>query len=200
MLDAPLQRLLAAPLDRMAAVLQRYGIGPNTATFAGFVFGLLAAAAVGATFYVLALVFLTLNRLADLLDGALARRTNATALGAFLDISLSYIVFGIVAFAFVLSRQQNGLAGTFLILGFLADAVTAMGVRAFQVPPLPRRGPLPRSLIITEQTETYLLFAIMMLAPWSFGFLPFLYGVLCFITAGARIAAATAFMDPTAKP
>jgi phosphatidylglycerophosphate synthase len=200
MLDAPLQRLLSEPTDRMAAMLQRAGIGPNTITFVGFVFGLLAAAATGGALYIAGLVFLTLHRIADLLDGAVARRTNATALGAFLDLSLGYIIFGIVAFAFVLARQQNGLAGTFLILGLLADAVTAMGVRAFSVPPLPKRGPLPRSLIITGPTATYILFVIMMLAPWSFGFLPYLYGVLCFVSAGARIAAATAFMDPSARP
>jgi phosphatidylglycerophosphate synthase len=199
MLDAAVHRLLASPLDRLAASFQRAGIGPNTITFFGFVFGLMAAAAVGAALYLLALFFLTLNRLADLLDGALARRANATALGAFLDVSLGYIVYGIVAFAFVLSRQQYGLAGTFLILGLLADGVTAMGVRAFQVPALPKTGSLPRSLVITEQTETYILFVVVLLVPWTFAFLPFLYGVLCFITAGARLAAATAYMDPTAK-
>jgi phosphatidylglycerophosphate synthase len=200
MLDAALQRLLSGPVDRLAAMLQRAGIGPNSITLVGFVFGLLAAGATGATLYLVALIFLTLHRVADLLDGAVARRSNASALGAFLDLSLGYIIFGIVAFAFVLARQQNGLAGTFLILGLLADAVTAMGVRAFAVPSLPKRGPLPRSLIITGPTASYILFVIMMLVPWSFGFLPYFYGVLCFITAGARIAAATAFMDPAAKP
>jgi hypothetical protein len=74
-----------------------------------------------------------------------------------------------------------------------------MGVRALQVSSR-QGGLLPRFLIITEQTETYLLFAVLMMVPWTFAFLPFLYGILCFITAGARVAAATASMEPTAKP
>ena len=200
MLDAPIRRAIAGPLDRAAAAVQRAGFGPNAVTFTGFLFGVLAIACVGLTFFLPGLIFLALNRFADLIDGALARRTRQTALGGFLDVSLGYIIYGGVAFAFVLARQQNGLAGTFLILGLMADAVTALSARVYGVPTPHEGGPIPRSLIIAEQTETFFIFALMLLVPWSFGFLPYVYGVLCFVTAGARIAGATASLGPTAKP
>jgi phosphatidylglycerophosphate synthase len=198
MLDATVRRSLAAPLDRAAAALHRAGLGPNSVTFAAFMCGLLAIAFTGLSFYLAALVFLFLFRAFDLIDGALARRTRITPLGGFLDLSLGYLIWGGVAFAFVLSRQQNGLAGTFLILALMADAVTCIAARLFSVLP-EKGGPIPRSLIISGQTESFIVFAVMMLVPWSFGFLPYLYGVLCFITAGARIASATAVLEPPAN-
>jgi len=199
MLDAPVRRLLAAPLDRAAGTLLRAGLGPNAVTFASFLCGLLAIAFTGLSFYLAALVFLALHRFLDLVDGAVARRTRITPLGGFLDVSLGYIVWGGLAFAFVLSRQQNGLAGTFLILGLMADAVTCIAGRLFAVMPSERGAPIPRTLLISGQTETFIVFAIMMLVPWTFGFLPYVYGVLCFITAGARIASATAVLEPPAR-
>jgi phosphatidylglycerophosphate synthase len=199
MLDELVRKLFESPLIRLAGVLQRLGVGANTVTVIGFIWGLFAIATVAGGYFVLGLIFLTANRLADLLDGVLARRTRPTAFGGFLDMTLGYTIHSGLAFAFVMARQQNGLAGTFLILGLFADAVTALGARAYGVPVVRDEGPVPRTLILVGQTQTYILYAIMLLAPWTFGMLPYLFGVLCFVTAGARIAAAFASPGTAAR-
>src|SRR5262245_63107058 len=58
--------------------------------------GLAAALAVAAGQFYLALALLIANRLADGLDGPIARATRPTDRGAFLDIALDFLVYAAV--------------------------------------------------------------------------------------------------------
>ncbi|MFA0698669.1 CDP-alcohol phosphatidyltransferase family protein, partial [Vibrio sp. 10N.222.49.C9] len=56
----------------------------------------------------------------DGLDGALARRQGITDAGGFLDISLDFLFYSMVPFAFVLANPEaNAIAGAFLIFSFI---------------------------------------------------------------------------------
>ena len=196
MLDGPARRVFAAPLNGVAASLERSGISPNMVTIAGFIFGAMAVVFVTGSLYFAGLIFFVLSRCCDAIDGVLARRVGETRLGGFFDATLSYIIYGGLAFAFVLTRQQYGLASSFFILGVLLIAVTDLATKQYRVPPA-ADGSLASSLILCGQTETFIFLALTLAAPWSFAFLPFLFGALCFVTAGARIAAAVSTLGDT---
>ena len=103
MIDAkllPLQRrLLAGPARLMVA----RGIGADEISIAGFCLGLLILPALWLGQYHTALVILALNRLADGLDGAVARQVGPTDRGAFLDICLDFLFYALLPLGFALA-------------------------------------------------------------------------------------------------
>ena len=101
MLDRVCRRALDAPLGRMAAVLDRPGITPDRITVFGLVVGLAGALFAGLASWPFALTLWLLSRLADGLDGPLARRRSkqagdktSTDAGGFLDIAADFVVYG----------------------------------------------------------------------------------------------------------
>ena len=197
MLDAPIRRVMATPLNAAAGTLQRVGLGANFVTITGFVLGLIAVGAIASEEYLVGLVFLLLNRIADGLDGALARRTRETPLGGFLDATLGVAVSLGVAFAFAIARQQNGLAAAFLMLGLTLVAVTNLAARAFGSPATGAGSEQP--LLLCEQSETFIFFVLMSLIPWAFALFAYAYGALCFISAVIGLAVAASSLSNTAK-
>jgi len=103
MIDArllPLQRrLLARPARWLAA----RGVGADNVTLAGFALGLAVVPALAPGLPGVALVFLALNRVADGLDGAVAREAGPTDRGAFLDIALDFLFYALVPLGFALA-------------------------------------------------------------------------------------------------
>lgn len=95
MFDAPLRQVLAAPLDRVAAAVDRRWISPTAVTLAGLIVGLGSAGAAAFRLWWLALVLWLLSRLADGLDGPLARRRGRAdaGAGALLDIGADFAVY-----------------------------------------------------------------------------------------------------------
>src|SRR5205814_610363 len=61
------------------------------------------------------------NRLADGLDGPVARLTGATDRGAFLDIALDFLVYAAVPLAFAWRAPANALPAAFLLASFVAN-------------------------------------------------------------------------------
>lgn len=104
MLDAPVRRLLSAPLARAARALDRPWVSADRLTLAGLVVGLASAASAAAQWWWVALLLWLLSRVADGLDGPLARRrraahapgTPSSEAGGFLDITADFTVYGAV--------------------------------------------------------------------------------------------------------
>lgn len=100
MLDAPLRRLLDAPLARAAALLDVRWLSPDRLTVAGLVLGLGSAVAAGLAWWPASVVLWLASRAADGLDGPLARRRAAATgrepggAGGFLDITADFTVYG----------------------------------------------------------------------------------------------------------
>ncbi|MDJ0396135.1 CDP-alcohol phosphatidyltransferase family protein [Rhodococcus sp. G-MC3] len=99
MIDNYLRGWLEGPLDRCARTLDKGPITPDRITAAGLALGLGSALAAGLQFWWLALVLWILSRIADGLDGPLARR-RAThgnvdgGAGGFFDITADFVVYG----------------------------------------------------------------------------------------------------------
>ena len=96
----PLQRRLIRPL---AGRLHARSVGADSITLAGFALGLLGILAAAYGLYWLALAGLVANRLADGLDGEVARLAGPTDRGAFLDIALDFLFYALFPLGFAIA-------------------------------------------------------------------------------------------------
>ncbi|AOW93975.1 hypothetical protein BFN03_18455 [Rhodococcus sp. WMMA185] len=101
MIDQYLRRKLDRPLARCAAAIDIPSITPDRITGVGLALGLGSAVTAGLQLWWVALVLWLLSRLADGLDGPLARRRRAhrsthddAGAGGFFDITADFIVYG----------------------------------------------------------------------------------------------------------
>jgi phosphatidylglycerophosphate synthase len=155
----------------------------------------LAMLAVMAGWYGLGLLLLALNRLADGLDGAVARHSRLTDLGGFLDIVLDFIVYAGMVFAFAVADPgRNAPAAAFLLFAFMG---TGSSFLAFAIMAAKRRLTTElrghKSLYylggLTEGTETILFLVLVCLLPGWFPALAMAFGGMCWLTTAARVLA-----------
>jgi len=195
MIDAallPLQRRLLAP---PGAWLAAHGVRADHLTLAGCAVGLAGAAAAACGLFGLALLGLALNRLADGLDGAVARATGPTDRGAFLDIALDFVFYAAFPLGFVLADPSaNAVAGAVLITSFvlsgtsfLAFAVVA-AKRGLQAHIFPMKG-IYYLGGLTEGFETIVIFALFCLIPEAFPVLACTFAAAATVTGVTRYAA-----------
>jgi phosphatidylglycerophosphate synthase len=194
-LDRAARRLIDPVLQQLAVAAQQRSITANQVTVAGFACGLAAMAAIALQSYGLGLLLLLANRLADGVDGALARRNGATDLGGYLDIVLDFIIYSGGAFAFALAQPDHAVAAAFLIFSFMGTGSSFLAFAIFAAKrKLDGEEAANKSFYylggITEGTETILLFVIVLLFPGWFPAAAYLYGTLCWLTTIGRIGAA----------
>ena len=195
MLDRAARRLIDPVLEQLASAAQRRSITANQVTVAGFACGLAAMAAIALQSYELGLLLLLSNRLADGVDGALARRHGPTDLGGYLDIVLDFIIYSGAAFAFALAQPEHAVAAAFLIFSFMGTGSSFLAFAIFAAKrKLDGEEAANKSFYylggITEGTETILLFVLVLLFPGWFPAAAYLYGTLCWLTTVGRIGAA----------
>ena len=193
MLDRAANAALMPLLQAGARVLVRAGIGADAVTVAGLAIGLAAAAAIALQAWLAGLVLLLASRLADGLDGPVARLTAPTDRGAFLDITLDFLFYASIPLAFaVADPAANALPAAVLLAAFigtgssfLAFAVLAQK-RGIASSAYPDKG-LYYLGGLTEASETLLCFALMCLWPEHFAWWAYAFAVLCALTIATRI-------------
>lgn len=193
MFDARIRRVLEPGLDRASALLARFGLSANAVTFAGFVIGCGAWLALAYRQYPLALALIALNRAADGLDGALARKLGPTDLGGYFDIALDFFFYAGVPFFFAVGRPEFALAAAFLIFSFVG---TGSSFLAFSVIAAKRglatdtHGPKAIYYLggLAEGAETMIVFALICLFPEYFAWFAWIFGGLCWLTTATRLA------------
>lgn len=195
MLDRAARRLIDPVLAELAAQAHHRGLTADQITVAGFGVGLAAIGATALQLYELGLVLLLVNRLADGVDGALARRVGATDLGGYLDIVLDFIIYSGAAFAFALARPEHALPAAFLIFSFMGTGSSFLAFAIFAAKrKLDGEEAADKSFYylggITEGTETILFFVLILLFPGWFPVAAYVYGALCWLTTIGRIGAA----------
>lgn len=196
MFDAAFRKLIDPPLDRAGRWVARTGVSADQVTLIGLGLGLCAAGLIGAGLPGLALVPLLLSRLADGLDGAVARATRRTDFGGYLDIASDFLFYGAVPLAFVLSDPAaHGAAGAFLLASFYFNGTSFLGYAILaEKHGLETRAQGVKSLYFSngllEGGETIALFVLLCLAPSLFVPLAWGFGALCYLTATLRLLAA----------
>lgn len=202
MLDAAARRMIDPPLDALGRQVARAGIRPNHVTLAGCALGLASALwiAVGSTFW--ALPVLLLSRLADGLDGAVARATRKSDYGGYLDIACDFLFYGAVPLAFAFrAPEANALAAAFLLASFYFNGTSFLGYAILaEKRDMETAAQGSKSLYysngILEGSETIGFFVLIYLLPQFFAPLAWIFGALCFVTGALRIwAAGTVFSE-----
>lgn len=195
MIDPKLLPITRAVLDVPARLLVRLGVTADQVTVSGFVVGLLAVPLLAFEFYAAALIAILLNRLADGLDGAVARRMQLTDAGGYIDIVLDFIFYSAVVFGFLLaSPEQHAVAAGVLLVTFMGTGSTFLafasvaGKRGIENPSYPNKS-LHYMGGLTEGFETILAFVAFCLWPQHFAVLAYIFAAACWITAITRIVA-----------
>lgn len=196
MFDAQIRPIIDPALNAQGRFLARLGFTANQVTLIGLALGLVAAGLIvaGATYW--ALVPLLLSRLADGLDGAVARARGGTDFGGYLDITCDFLFYGAIPFAFILGDPaSNGVAGAFLLLSFYFNGTSFLGFSLLA----DRHGlktdargqkALYFSGGLLEGAETIGFLVLLCLVPDAFAALAWVFGSLCFLTAISRIVLA----------
>ena len=202
MLDRYALRLLHVPLNGLAQRCVRLGLTADGLTGAGFALGVAAAVAIALQGFLAGLLLILASRLCDGLDGAVARLTQPTDRGAFLDIALDFVFYALIPLAFALADPaRNALPAAVLLVAFigtgssfLAFAVLAER-RGLSSAAYPHKG-LYYLGGLTEGTETMMAFSAMCLWPQAFPWIAGVFAALCTLTWVMRIAAGwQAFRD-----
>jgi phosphatidylglycerophosphate synthase len=193
MFDRALTAALHRPLQRLASAMVAMGLHADQVTWAGFVLGLSALPLIALGHAQWAIPCIMLNRLADGLDGAMARHTRPTDGGAFLDISLDFIFYASVPLAFALADPtRNGLPSAILIYSFVGTGCTFLAFAALAAKRDITSTAYPGKGFyylggLTESTETIAVFVLMCVAPEWFSALAYAFAGLCALTTVTRI-------------
>ncbi len=193
MFDKRAIQLLHSPLKQSATWLNQYEIKPDWVTCVGFLIGIMTLPALIFENYLLALVFILMNRIADGIDGALARIQGTTDAGGFLDIVFDFLFYSLVPLGFVMANaEQNGLAGALLIFAFIGTGVSFLafaamaGKRGIQDPIYENKS-LYYMTGLTEGTETIVCFVLFCLFPVYFPIIAYSFAAMCGVTVVSRI-------------
>ena len=194
MLDRFAIRLLAPVLNGAARGLVRAGLHADAATGIGFAIGLAAATAIATRHFAVGLVLMLASRLFDGLDGAIARLTEPTDRGAFLDIALDFLFYAAIPLAFAWADPaRNALAAATLLAAFVGTGATFLAFAVLAAKRGLASAEFPSKGIyylggLTEATETLACFALMCLWPVQFAWLAYGFAGLCALTIATRIA------------
>ena len=193
MLDRFSLKLARPFLQASAEKLHHMGVSANTVSFAGFILGIGGAAAIALHQFNMAIVLILLNRLADGVDGPLARIEGPTDRGAFLDITLDFIFYSAVVFGFCLADPiNNSLAGAALIFSFIGTGSSFLAYaimaerRRLQNIRLPDKG-FYYLAGLAEGTETILFFILCCLFPVLFPPLAWVFFAVCVVSTVLRV-------------
>lgn len=192
MLDKTARRLIDPPLNAVGRKLAAMGLTANGVTLVGLALGLIAALMIALGSPTWALIPLLASRLADGLDGAVARATRKTDFGGYLDIWSDFLFYGAVPFAFAVLDPANAVAAAFLLFSFYVNGTSFLGFatmaekRGLETSAQGQKS-LYYSAGLLEGTETIVFFVLLCLLPSHFAILAYLFGALCFVTATARV-------------
>lgn len=201
MLDAKLRPLIDPPLSRIGRALAGAGVTANALTFTGLALGLAGAAAIALGHIGWGLALIIANRLADGLDGAVARARGPSDLGGYFDIVADFAFYVSVPVGFGLLAPANTLPALVLVASFVLTGVSFLAFAVIAA----KRGATTEahgkksffySTGLAEGAETIAVFIAMCIWPAWFPLLAWGYAALCAATVVQRSAmAVSAFTD-----
>ena len=197
MLDARLRPLIDPPLNALGRRLAALGVSANMVTLGGLLLGLGAGAAIADGQFHLGLALIIANRLLDGLDGAVARATQLSDFGGYLDIVADFAFYVAIPLGFGLAAPVNQLPALLLVAAFTLTGISFLSFAVMAA----KRG-LESSAHgkksffyntgLAEGTETILSFVLMTLFPGAFPLIACIFAGLCALTVIQRTFAALA--------
>lgn len=196
MLDGVMRRVIDPPLNAAGRRLAARGAHPDAVTLIGLALGLGAAALIVFGWFWGALALMLGSRLADGLDGAVARASRKTDFGGYLDISADFLFYGAIPLGFILhDPATNGAVGGLLLASFYFNGATFLGYAILaekRKMETRRQGvkSLYYSVGLLEGTETIAFFAAILIWPGLFPVLGAIFAALTFLTGVLRLVLA----------
>ena len=193
MFDARIRPLIDPPLNAVGRRLAAMGLSANAVTLIGFVTGMIGALLIAIGEPTIGLIVIIISRLADGLDGAVARATEKTDIGGFLDIVLDFIFYGAVPLAFAIhDPASNALPAAVLLLSFFANGTTFLAYAIMaEKRDIETTAQGAKSLYymsgLAEGAETILAIVLFCVLPAYFAQIAYAYAALCYASAIGRI-------------
>jgi phosphatidylglycerophosphate synthase len=189
MFDARLRRLINPLLEIAAKGIAKTGVGANGVTVIGAIVGLGAGYAIAREQYLLGMLLIIANRLADGLDGPLARLRGSTEFGGYLDSLADYVFYIAVPFGFAIAAPANVWPALLLIASFTLTAVSFLALAAVLAGRDLGHGEkaFAYSTGLMEGGETIAFYMAMCLFPAQFAVLATIFAGLCVATVGQRL-------------
>lgn len=192
-------------IDAGARALVARGVQADAVTAAGFALGLAGAGCIALGRFGAGLALILAGRVADGLDGAVARLTKPTDRGAFLDIVADFLFYAAVPLAFAVANPlANALPAAVLLASFIG---TGSSFLAFAV--LAERRGLANARLpnkgffylggLTEGGETIACFVLMCLMPQHFALWAYGFSALCALTIVTRVVAGATLLGRSAE-
>lgn len=193
MLDRFALPLLQSALTPLARTLVRCGVGANAVSLAALATGLMASTAIAAQAYLAGALGILVSRLLDGLDGTVARQTQPTDAGGFLDIVGDFLFYASVPLAFAYADPgSNALAAATLLAAFVGTGssflafATLAAKRGLHNPRYPTKSFYFLGGL-TEGSETLACFLAMCVWPQHFAALAYGFSLLCCLTIVTRL-------------
>lgn len=206
MLDARFRTLIDPPLNRAGAWIAARGVSADQMTLLGLIFGLAAAGAVAAGWFAAALALIIANRIADGLDGPVARASTSSPFGGFFDIVADFLIYGAIPLAFaIFDPAANALPAAFLIFSFLANGAAFLAFAATAAEAGLKTEAQGEKTIyyiagLMEGAETIAFLIAICLFPAWFAVAAWIFGALCCLSAAARILMARDVLKDRSTP
>ncbi|NOX31943.1 MAG: CDP-alcohol phosphatidyltransferase [Actinobacteria bacterium] len=189
MLDQTVRPIIARPLDRAAQSLDRAGITPAGITAIGLGLGVAACVAVLVGAWWLAMGFWLLNRLADGLDGPLARRRGPTDLGGLFDLVSDFTVYAAIIVAMAIRVDDARMAAIFVLFAYYLSGTAGLAwsnlAARREIVGDSRAFIFPAGL--AEGTETVIAYVVMFAFPSHLEALLWTWSAVVGVTAVQRV-------------
>jgi phosphatidylglycerophosphate synthase len=195
MLDAHIRPIIDKPLNYLGKQLSLCGISANHMTLTGFVCGGLSMFMIMQQYYNWGAFFLCLNRLADGVDGAIARHKGLTDFGGYLDIVCDFIIYAGVVYAFGVANIAHMPMANLLLFSLIGPMVSFLAyaiITSKKGISTQKRGRKSFYYLggLCEGTETALFLLAMCCFSAYFNPLAILFSMACWITTAGRVYAA----------
>ncbi len=196
MFDKALLKFTKPAVSRMADYAICHKVSADQMTLVALGLGTFGSLLIAMGFIHLALLPLLLGRVADGVDGAIARGSGAQSdRGAFLDITLDFVFYASVPLGFALYDSANfALPAAVLLACFVTTGTSFLAYASIAAKRGETSEDYPSKGIyylggITEGGETILFFVLFCLWPDWFATLAYIYAALCAITTFTRVKA-----------
>jgi phosphatidylserine synthase len=199
MFDVNVRRRLGPVLDRVASPLVRLGIPPLALTVLGLVLGLGAAVAAARTAWLTALALWLLSRLADGLDGPVARLSRRqSSFGGWADLMADFAVYGAFVVGCAIGQPDARVACLVLLAAYYVNGSTLLAYSAAAS----EQGlakPDTRTFFFTrglaEGTETIVVHALLVAFPAAMAPIAWTFAAAVGITIVQRVVLAARTLE-----
>jgi phosphatidylglycerophosphate synthase len=183
MFDSQIRRLIDAALADLGRRAAGMGLAADWLTAAASLAAIAAMLTISRDHTWIGLGLIILNRALDGLDGAVARASQVTDRGAYLDAIGDALLFAGVPFGFALAGPERAVAAVFLLFG-----MTVLGSASWTL--AERRGASLETFGPTTGALMTLAYAFACLLPGWFSIVAYILGLAAFILTGRRVATA----------